>query len=113
MRLTYEQMKEQARQSGKRVTDFIALAAQNDPFYAGRPNNRRQAQWFAELWRGLGYEQRTHLRRVHYQLVSQASAIVNSRCFFLSRKETEVGKRQARQLMRKTGLSTAVLALTG
>ncbi|EFH81069.1 hypothetical protein [Ktedonobacter racemifer] len=49
MRLTYEQMKELARQSGKRVTDLIALAAQNDPFSVGRPADLALAEWFAQV----------------------------------------------------------------
>ncbi|WP_236601785.1 hypothetical protein [Ktedonobacter sp. SOSP1-52] len=71
MRLTYEQMKELEQQSGKRVTDLIALAAQNDPFYVGRPADLALAEWLAHVWQRFGYTGQVHIRRVHYQLVSQ------------------------------------------
>jgi hypothetical protein len=35
--LTYEQIKQLAKQTGQRVTDLIPLAPQNDPFYTGTP----------------------------------------------------------------------------
>jgi hypothetical protein len=43
----------------------------NDPFTAGVPARKAGAQWFAKLWRRLGIEPGTHLRRIHYVLVSQ------------------------------------------
>lgn len=55
-----------------RVTDFIALAPQNDPFYVGTETSLAMAQWFASVWQAAGYTNRVHLRRVHYWLVSQA-----------------------------------------
>lgn len=70
-RINYAVLKELARQQGCRVTDLIALAPQNDPFYCGSPGEVDKAQWFAELWRTFGYSTGVHLRRVHYQLISQ------------------------------------------
>lgn len=71
MEFNYEQIKLLAKQTGRKVTDLIALAAQNDPFYTGTPNDRALAKWFAELWYRFGYVGNVHIRRVHYQIVSQ------------------------------------------
>lgn len=67
----YEKIKEAAKALGVRVTDLLALAPQNDPFYAGTPTDQEQARWFADVWRKAGYSSGVHLRRVHYWCVSQ------------------------------------------
>jgi len=69
--MNYETIKELARQSGLTVKDLIALAPQNDPFYVGTEGDLGKARWFANLWQRFGYGTGVHLRRVHYQLVSQ------------------------------------------
>lgn len=56
---------------GVKVPDLLALARQNDPFYAGTPADQEQARWFADLWTRAGYTSGVHLRRVHYWAVSQ------------------------------------------
>jgi len=76
MEFNYEQIKLLAKQTGRKVTDLIALAAQNDPFYTGTPNDQALAEWFAELWRRFGYSDNVHIRRVHYQIVSQSPVIL-------------------------------------
>ena len=53
------------------VKDLIVLAPQNDPFYVGTATDLEMARWFAEVWKRFGYASGVHLRRVHYQLVSQ------------------------------------------
>lgn len=70
-KLTYEELKELAKEQGKRVTDLLALAPQNDPYYSGTPATLEAARWFADLWRRFGYSNGVHLRRVHYQVISQ------------------------------------------
>ncbi|NHM25936.1 hypothetical protein G7K71_02705 [Desulfofundulus sp. TPOSR] len=69
----YEKIKALARDRNCPVRDLLALAPKNDPYYAGSEGSRQKAEWFASLWRSFGYEGKTgiHLRRVHYQLVSQ------------------------------------------
>lgn len=74
--MDYGTIKQYARQSGQRVTDLIALAPQNDPFYMGTPNDWAMAEWFAGLWRAFGYGAGVHLRRIHYQIVSQNPPVV-------------------------------------
>ena len=59
------------RHTYRKVTDLLVMANQNDPFYAGSEGQRAKAEWFADLWRQFGYSSGVHLRRVHYQLVSQ------------------------------------------
>jgi len=68
---TYEALKRLAKERGCKVTDFVALAPQNDPFYTGSPGERALAEWFATLWDRFGYSDNVHIRRVHYQIVSQ------------------------------------------
>ena len=68
---TYEVIKALAKERRQRITDLIVLAPQNDPFYCGQPAQQAAAEWFAALWRRFGYRTGVHLRRVHYQLVSQ------------------------------------------
>jgi hypothetical protein len=74
--LTYEQIKQLARQTGQRVTDLIPLAPQNDPFYTGTPGDWALAEWFAGLWQAFQYTTKVHIRRVHYQIVSQNPPVV-------------------------------------
>ena len=70
--MDYNTIKELARQTGQTVKDLIALAPQNDPFYVGgTAGDLEKARWFAGQWQRFGYGTGVHLRRVHYQLVSQ------------------------------------------
>jgi hypothetical protein len=69
--MDYEQIKALAKSTKQRATDLIALSPQNDPFYVGTPNDKLLAEWFADLWERFGYTRGVHLRRVHYQVVSQ------------------------------------------
>jgi hypothetical protein len=71
MKVNYQVLKQIAQEQGLKVTDLIALAPQNDPFYCGSPGEVEKAEWFAGLWRRFGYSGGVHLRRVHYQLISQ------------------------------------------
>ena len=69
--MNYEQIKQLARVTGQRVTDLIPLAPQNDPFYTGTPGDWALAEWFAGLWQLFNYQTKVHIRRVHYQIISQ------------------------------------------
>lgn len=70
-RITYESLKAAAKQKGMKVTDLIALSPSNDPWAAGKPADVRLARWFAELWQSFGYTEGVHIRRMHYQIISQ------------------------------------------
>ena len=69
--MDYSTIKKLAKDIGVRVSDLFVLASQNDPFYVGTPSQLRAAEWFADIWRNFGYEGGIHLRRIHYQIVSQ------------------------------------------
>lgn len=71
----YRSIKQWARKAHCSVADLIALAPQNDPFYMGTPGDVRNAEWFAKLWERFGYAAGVHIRRVHYQIVSQDPAV--------------------------------------
>ncbi len=70
-RINYAVLKSLAKEQRCRVADLIALAPQNDPFYTGSPGEVEKANWFADLWHQFNYASGVHLRRVHYQLISQ------------------------------------------
>ena len=69
--MDFSKIKKLAKDLGVRVSDLIVLAQQNDPFYIGSPSQLRAAEWFADIWRNFDYEGGIHLRRIHYQIVSQ------------------------------------------
>ena len=69
--MDYETIKALSKQTGQRIGELIVLAPQNDPFYTGTPNDWALAEWFAGLWQAFGYREGVHLRRIHYQVVSQ------------------------------------------
>lgn len=65
----------QAQGHAYKVTDLIALAPQNDPFYVGTETDQANARWFSDLWQSFGYGGNVHLRRVHYQVISQQEPV--------------------------------------
>ena len=69
----YTTIKAAAKANGKPIRDYIVLAPQNDPFYAGTETDIKQAMWFADVWQQAGYQDGVHLRRVHYWCVSQSN----------------------------------------
>lgn len=70
----YQKIKTMAKKKGCNIPDLLVLARQNDPFFSGSEASREKAEWFKELWQRFGYSTGVHLRRVHYQLVSQEDA---------------------------------------
>lgn len=78
MIFSYATIKRLAQETGYRVTELLALAPQNDPFYMGTEADVTQAAWFADIYRRAGYGNgRTpHLRRIHYWTVSQSPAVL-------------------------------------
>src|SRR4051812_17930183 len=69
--MDYESISGLARSEGRRVNELLALAPNSDPFYAQTPGRVRAGEWFAEVWKLLGQPDGAHLRRLHYQLISQ------------------------------------------
>jgi hypothetical protein len=70
----YERIKRLAKELGCTIPELLVLARQNDPFFVGSKTDLAMAEWFADLWLRFGYTTGVHLRRVHYQLVSQEAA---------------------------------------
>jgi hypothetical protein len=70
--LDYESIKAMAKSIGRPITELLALSVNADPFYAGVAARRRNAEWFAAIWADHGAAG-THLRRLHYQLVSSTA----------------------------------------
>jgi hypothetical protein len=69
-----DQYKALARELGVKVDSLLVLGRQADPFFSGTDAQRRDAEWFAELWDGTRNDRR-HLRRVHYRLVSGSAEV--------------------------------------
>jgi len=69
--MNYEAIKALAKQMGCPITDLIVLARQNDPFYVGTPTDLQNGAWFANFWSNFGFKDGVHIRRVHYQIISQ------------------------------------------
>ena len=78
MQYDYHRLKALARETGQTVKDLLVLAPQNDPFYVGTETDRRQAEWFAEVWRRGGFTSGAHLRRLHYWCVSTEGLLLDN-----------------------------------
>lgn len=64
-----------AKINGKRVTDYLALAMANDPFYIGQEAELKKAKWFTDIYDSGILARQSHLRGIHYVLVSQNDSI--------------------------------------
>ncbi|HEX9972010.1 MAG TPA: hypothetical protein VGD14_08070, partial [bacterium] len=53
------------------LKDVLAVSSQNDPFNIGTRAQVKQAEWFQYLWEKFCYTNGIHLRRIHYQAVSE------------------------------------------
>ena len=73
--LDYDSLKFMAKSIGRSVTDLLALSPANDPFYAGIGARRQNAEWFAAIWADHGEAGSSHLRRLHYLLISSTAPI--------------------------------------
>jgi hypothetical protein len=74
----YESLKALAARLGRPVASLLALAPQNDPFYADMPSRKRDAERLADLWNRFRFHN-AHIRRIHYTFVSQDPKIVTPR----------------------------------
>jgi hypothetical protein len=73
-RPTRETIKAAAKDRRIPVTDLLALAPKNDPFYVGGPADITRGRWFADVFNAAGYAA-LHLRRLHYWTASQRTPI--------------------------------------
>ena len=72
----YDELKTLAAGIYKPVKDLIVMSQDNDPFYCGSKAQKKHAEWFYSLWKLHGFTYGTHLRRVHYLLVSQEQPVI-------------------------------------
>ena len=68
----YMDIKELAKRAGTAIPNLLALSRNNDPFFVGTEAHRAQAEWFVDIWQKYKFGDGVHLRRIHYQVVSQA-----------------------------------------
>jgi hypothetical protein len=72
----YLAVKSAAKRGRQPPAEWLALSPGNDPFYI--TNGRTEAaEWFADLWLEHGFGRGTHLRRIHYVLVSNPVRMPN------------------------------------
>jgi hypothetical protein len=74
--LNYERLKELAEQLDRPLHSMRAMNATTDPFWI-LPYRQELAKWFAALWTEFGFDKSTtHLRRIHYFLISQEEPVI-------------------------------------
>ena len=71
----YMDIKELAKRAGTAIPNLLALSRNNDPFFVGTKAHRAQAEWFVDIWQKYKFGDGVHLRRIHYQVVSQAEQV--------------------------------------
>jgi hypothetical protein len=71
----YNDIKRMATEKGWKIDHLLALSSTQDPYYAGVPNAKREAEWFLSLWNAFDQPDTTHLRRFHYLIVSSDRAL--------------------------------------
>lgn len=72
-----KQLKTDLRNQGNKVkiSDLLVLDRINDPFFAGVPGQRKQAEWFVNIWKQFGSQIGVHLRGLHYKVLSQKNPL--------------------------------------
>jgi hypothetical protein len=89
MKIDYETIGQLAKELGCRRTELIALSPQNDPFYVGVASRREAGEWFARLWSEFGFKAGSHIRRIHYIIISQKPYVLkpNGEPYFNTEKD--------------------------
>ncbi len=72
----YDDVKELVASLRRPLRSLIALSPDSDPYLADRPARLATAQWVAELYERLNFKPGTHIRRIHYVLVSQPTPVL-------------------------------------
>jgi len=73
--IDYNALKRMAKERRTPITELIALAPNNDPFYVGQPAQIKKAGWFRNAWDKFG-KRNFHLRRMHYRIISQQEPVL-------------------------------------
>ena len=77
--IDYDRLAELSRMLDRPIGTLVAQGYDSDPFYADMPSRRTAAEWFGEIWRRFGFGAGVHLRRIHYQLISQKTPVLDHR----------------------------------
>jgi len=72
--INYARLKELSKELGRPMGTLIVT--RRDPFAAGVPARKASAEWFAGVWRDMRLRVGTHIRRVHYRLISVRTPIL-------------------------------------
>jgi hypothetical protein len=67
----YDVLKQMSQALGRPAATLLAMADANDPFFVGLPRRRAAAEWFLGIWNTYQNRPKTHLRALHYLLISQ------------------------------------------
>jgi hypothetical protein len=73
----YESLKELAKTLDRSVETLVAQSIVSDPFYI-QGARQRAAEWFAALWNELRCGPGTHIRAIHYRLISHVSGYTDA-----------------------------------
>lgn len=71
-----KQLKKSLGIKGINIPELIALSKGNDPFAIGTKAHKDWALWFKDMWEQFGYSRGVHLRRIHYQIISQETPVI-------------------------------------
>jgi hypothetical protein len=69
-------LKKLSEQTKRPMDDLIVLTRTNDPFNIESSGRKKDAEWFAIQYRRFGFGVGTHVRRIHYRIVSQPLPIL-------------------------------------
>jgi hypothetical protein len=73
----YASIKELGQKIDRSVETLVGLSTNNDPFYI-YPGRQAAAQWFAKVWQELECGHGTHVRAIHYRLISHAGGYADA-----------------------------------
>lgn len=73
------------------VGDLLVMSHQADPFYAGGKADKREANWFANLWKQFKFEVDTHIRKIHYFIQSLGNVKKSDGKVYQGLTDTEYG----------------------
>lgn len=74
--MSIQHIKSLAKELDRNINDLLVLSPKNDPFYIGSKTHKLWADWIYGYWKNFGYSREVHIRRIHYQLVSQAETVI-------------------------------------
>jgi len=74
--MDYNEIKALAKELDRPMSTLFALADENDPYMVGVARRKEQAEWFGALWLRFNFPRGSHIRRIHYVLISQEDSVL-------------------------------------